>query len=68
MGKGNKLFGSINNSNLSEALAKQGHSIDRKFIQIQGGTVKATGPYTAHIRLHREVNVEFTFEVVGEKA
>ncbi|MCR9155292.1 MAG: 50S ribosomal protein L9 [Croceimicrobium sp.] len=68
VGKGNKLFGSINNSNLSEALAKQGHSIDRKFIQIQGGTVKATGPYTAHIRLHREVNVEFTFEVVGEKA
>lgn len=68
VGKGNKLFGSLNNADLSEALAKAGHSIDRKYIQIQGGTVKATGPYVAHIRLHREVNVEFNFEVIGEKA
>ncbi|MDR9442447.1 MAG: 50S ribosomal protein L9 [Schleiferiaceae bacterium] len=67
VGKGNKLFGSINNANLAEALASRGHQIDRKYIQIQGGTVKATGPYKAHIRLHREVNVELDFEVVGEK-
>lgn len=66
VGKGNKLFGSINNANLAEELSKQGHHIDRKFINIQGGTVKATGPYVAHIRLHREVNVDIEFEVVGE--
>ena len=66
VGKGNKLFGSINNANLAEELAKAGHSIDRKYIQIQGGTIKATGPYMAHIRLHREVNVEFNFEVIGQ--
>lgn len=66
VGKGNKLFGSINNANLAEELSKQGHHIDRKFINIQGGTVKATGPYVAHIRLHREVNVDLEFEVVGE--
>ena len=63
VGKGNKLFGSINNANLAEELSKQGHHIDRKFINIQGGTVKATGPYVAHIRLHREVNVDLEFEV-----
>ena len=67
VGKGNKLFGSINNANVAEELAKQGHLIDRKYIQIQGGTVKATGPYRAFIRLHREVNVELNFEVVGDK-
>lgn len=66
VGKGNKLFGSINNANLAEGLSKKGHHIDRKYIQIQGGTVKATGPYVAHIRLHREVNVEINFEVVPE--
>lgn len=66
VGKGNKLFGSLNNANLAEELAKNGHHIERKFIQIQGGTVKATGPYVAHIRLHREVNVEFNFEVLPE--
>lgn len=66
VGKGNKLFGSINNANLAEELSKMGHHIDRKYIQIQGGTVKATGPYQAKIRLHREVIVDFDFEVVGE--
>lgn len=66
VGKGNKLFGSINNANLAEELSKMGYHIDRKYIQIQGGTVKATGPYTAQIRLHREVVVDFDFEVVGE--
>ncbi len=66
VGKGNKLFGSINNANISEELAKLGHHVDRKYIQIQGGTVKATGPYSAQIRLHREVVVSFDFEVIAE--
>ena len=66
VGKGNKLFGSINNANLAEELGKLGHHIDRKYIQIQGGTIKATGPYSAKIRLHREVIVDFDFEVAGE--
>lgn len=66
VGKDNKLFGSINNANLADELAKAGHHIDRKFIQIIGGTVKATGPYSASIRLHREVIVDLEFEVAGE--
>ena len=66
VGKGNKLFGSINNANLADEFTKLGHHIDRKFIQIQGGTIKATGPYHASVRLHREVIVDLDFEVVGE--
>lgn len=66
VGKDGKLFGSINSANLAEELAKAGHHIDRKFVQIIGGTIKATGPYSAKIRLHREVVVDFGFEVSGE--
>ncbi|MCG2462489.1 50S ribosomal protein L9 [Flavobacteriaceae bacterium F89] len=66
-GAGDKLFGSISNIDLAEALVKEGHEIDKKFISIQGGAVKRTGPYNAQIRLHREVIVEFPFEVVAEK-
>ncbi len=65
-GKGNKLFGSITNANLADELSRAGHHVDRKYIQIQGGAVKATGPYVAHIRLHREVQFDIDFEVVGE--
>lgn len=66
-GAGDKLFGSVTVSDLAEAIAKEGHEIDKKFINIQGGSVKRTGPYNAQIRLHREVVVDFPFEVVAEK-
>jgi len=44
-----------------------GHGIEKKFIQIAGGTIKAAGKYTAKVRLHREVVVDFTFEVIGDE-
>jgi large subunit ribosomal protein L9 len=65
-GAGDKLFGSITNIDLADALEKAGHSVDRKYIAIQGGAVKRTGPYNAQIRLHRDVVVDFPFEVVAE--
>ena len=65
-GAGDKLFGSITNIDLADALEKAGHSLDRKYIAIQGGAVKRTGPYNAQIRLHRDVVVDFPFEVVAE--
>lgn len=65
-GTGDKLFGSISNADLSEALAEKGVEIDRKFISIFGGNIKRLGQYDAKIRFHREVVVDFTFEVIAE--
>ena len=67
VGSGDKLFGSVNNINLVEALDKAGFSIDRKFVTVTGGSVKRLGKYNAIIRLHREVKVDLAFEVVAEK-
>lgn len=67
IGQGNKLFGSVSNTDLANFLEEQGHNVDKRYIQIVGGLVKALGQYTAKIRLHREVNVEVTFDVVAEK-
>lgn len=61
---GEKLFGSVTNINVAEALEKAGHAIDRKFIT--SGTVKRTGKYTASIRLHRDVVVELPYEIIAE--
>lgn len=66
-GEGNKLFGSVTNSDLSEAIAKEGVVIEKKYISIAGGSVKTTGQYEASIRFHRDVIVNFTFDVVEEK-
>jgi large subunit ribosomal protein L9 len=65
-GAGDKLFGSITNMDLADALEKAGHSLDRRYIAIQGGAVKRTGPYNAQIRLHRDVVIDFPFEVIAE--
>jgi large subunit ribosomal protein L9 len=62
---GEKLFGSITNIDIAEALDKAGQSIDRKFIT--SGIVKRTGKYTANVRLHRDVIVELPYEIVAEK-
>ena len=67
-GEGNKLFGSISNANISEALAAEGHEIERKFISVAGGVVKRLGKYNAKVRLHRDVVVDLPFEVVAEKS
>ena len=65
LGQGNKLFGSINNANVADELAAAGVAIDKKFISIAGGTIKALGHYNATVRLHREVVVNFEFDVVA---
>ena len=63
---GDKLFGSITNANIADALAANGQSIDKKFIT--SGIVKRVGKYTANVRLHRDVIVELPYEIVAEKA
>jgi large subunit ribosomal protein L9 len=66
VGTGDKLFGSINNIDLANALQKAGHKIDKKFISVTGGSVKRLGKYDAIIRLHREVTFDLPFEVIAE--
>lgn len=65
-GQGDKLFGSVNNINVAEALQKEGHTIDKKYINVIGGTVKRTGKYNAVVRLHRDVTVDLPFEVIKQ--
>jgi len=66
VGSGDKLFGSVNNINVSEALEKEGQDIDKKYITVPGGSIKRLGKYTAVVRLHREVSVDLDFEIVPQ--
>ena len=60
-----KIFGSVNNIQIAEALEKAGFAIDRKVIYIKEA-VKELGSSKAILKLHREVSVEIPFEVVAE--
>jgi large subunit ribosomal protein L9 len=66
-GEGDKLFGSVGSADIAEALAAEGHELEKKFIAIAGGLVKRLGKYDATVRLHRDVIVDLPFEVVAEK-
>jgi ribosomal protein L9 len=59
-----KIFGSVNNIQIAEALEAQGFNIDRKMIVVED--VKEVGTYTADVKLHREVKVKVSFNVVAE--
>ena len=59
------IFGSINNIQVAEELAKQGFEIDRKIIVIKDN-IKEVGTYKAVVKLHRDVTAELTLEVVAE--
>jgi large subunit ribosomal protein L9 len=67
-GEGDKIFGSINASDVSDALAAKGIEVDKKFITIAGGSLKRLGQYEAMVRFHRDVNVALSFDIVAQKA
>ena len=67
VGSGNKLFGSVTAADLVKAFEGNGHEIDKNAIAIPGKTIKRLGSYEAKIRLHREVAIQFSFEVIPEK-
>ena len=67
MGSEDKLFGSVTNSDLADAIGKKIPDIEKKHITLPGRTIKRLGKYVAKIRIHRDVSFEFPFEVVPEE-
>lgn len=64
-GESGKIFGSVNNIQVAEALSLAGVQVDRKAIKIIGGNPSELGSYEAEIKLHREVSATFGFDVVA---
>ena len=67
VGSGDKLFGSVSALDLAKALEAQEYKIEKNAIAIPGKTIKRLGRYEANIRLHREVSIQFPFDVIPEK-
>jgi len=61
-----KIFGSVNNIQVAEALREKGFEVDRKQILIKEDSIKEIGKHTARVKFHRDVIVDFEFEVIAE--
>ena len=63
-GEDDKLFGSVTNMNVAEALALAGYDIDKKKIVME--PIKKLGEYSVTIKLHTDLTAEVKINVVQE--
>lgn len=65
-GENEQLFGSVTAKDIAESLEQQGYQIDRRKIQL-AEPIKTLGEFKVPIRLHRDVTVDVTVNVVKEE-
>jgi len=62
-----KLFGSVTNSDISEALKAQGFEVPKAAIRMPQGPLKQVGDHPLKVALHTDVVVTVTISVLGEQ-
>jgi large subunit ribosomal protein L9 len=65
-GEDGKLFGSVTNFDIAEALQAQGFEIERSHIRLPRGPLKQIGDTQLAVALHPDVVVHVTVSVLGE--
>lgn len=62
-----KLFGSVTNVDVAEALKAQGVEVPRAMIRMPQGPLKTIGDHPIKVALHADVVVTVTVSVLGEQ-
>ena len=62
-----RLFGSVTNYDIIDALKKQGFEVERSQVRMPQGPLKQVGEYPLQIVLHTDVTATITVAVVGEQ-
>jgi large subunit ribosomal protein L9 len=62
-----RLFGSVTNYDIVEALQKQGHDVERSQIRMPQGPLKQVGDFPLQVALHTDVTATITVSVLGEQ-
>ena len=63
-----RLFGSVTNGDIAEALNKEGFAEAKAQVRMPNGLLKNVGDYTVTVGLHTDVVVEVNVSVLGETA
>ena len=61
-----RLFGSVTNVDIVEALAGQGHEIEKAMIRMPAGPLKQVGEYPIVVALHADVTAQITVSILGD--
>jgi large subunit ribosomal protein L9 len=62
-----RLFGSVTNFDIAEALAKQGFTVEKAQVRMPNGPLKTVGDHPVSVALHTDVVVDVTIAVKGEQ-
>jgi len=62
-----RLFGSVTNYDIVEALEKLGHEVERSHVRMPEGPIKQVGEYPITVALHTDVTATITVAVLGEQ-
>ena len=62
-----RLFGSITNADIADALKAQGHEVAKADVRLPDGPLKAIGEFSVMLALHTDVTANITVVVVGEQ-
>jgi large subunit ribosomal protein L9 len=63
-----RLFGSVTNADIAEALVKQGFAVEKAQVRLPEGPLKIVGDHAVQVSLHTDVLVDVTVAVIGEHA
>lgn len=63
-----RLFGSVTNANIAEALKKKGFEVEKAMVRMPNGPVKTVGEHAIQLALHTDVLADLKVLVVGEAA
>lgn len=63
-----RLFGSVTNFDIAEALTKQGFAVEKAQVRLPQGPLKTTGDHSVSVALHTDVVVDIIVAVLGEQA
>jgi len=63
-----RLFGSVTNHDIADALKAKGFTIEKASIRMPTGPLKMVGDHPVAVAVHTDVVVDITIRVVGEQA
>ena len=65
-GMDGRLFGSVGNADIADALKAAGFDVDKSSVRLPEGPLKAIGEFPIDVALHTDVLVNVTVNVVAE--
>ena len=61
-----RLFGSVTNHDIADALVAQGFKVEKAQVRLPNGPLKTVGDHAVVVSLHTDVAVDVTVSVQGE--